>query len=249
MTKYFFIAIAALFILAASCGGSSAPINSEGQQPNAAEDMPEMAQTMPDEQFAKLIKEIYYNLPESVMCNELKTSEQRKNTPLNIWNDPERINDVNYLSYEQDYGEGTWIQWDMAGYVTDDRRNVVVIVRLYGAVHEVCETKFDKTLNYNIETGKITEIVRPIDAFTVDELIDETHFNTPELAAMAKAFFNSHKHPVNCFDFDRYGFTVNANLLGYAPYDDPWSEQNRVQAAHKWNGSRFVKGERWMIER
>jgi len=245
MTKHLFIAIATLLIFTAACGGSSTPKNIEGEHHNATGDMQEMEQPMPDEQFAALIKEIYYNLPESVMCNELKTAEQRKNTTLNIWNDPERINDVNYLSYEFDYGEGTWVQWDMAGYVTDDRQDVVVIVRLTGAVHESCETKFDKTLNYNIKTGKITEIVRPIDSFTVDELIDKTHFNTPELAAMAKAFFNNHKYPVNCFDFDRYGFTVNANLLGYAPYDDPWSEQNRVQAAHKWNGSRFVKGERW----
>ena len=223
MKTNIFIIVAAVMILAASCG--------QGMK------------AMSDEQFAKLMMDIYYKLPESVLCDELKTEEQRKSATLNTWENPEEINDVNHLSFYHFYGEGTFVEWNMAGYVTDDRQDVVLIVRLYGSVREEYETKFDKTLNYNIKTGKITEIERPMDPFTVDELIDETHFDTPELALKAKAFYRVHKHPVLYFGFDRNGFFARADLLGYAPYDDPWNEQNRVQVTRQWNGSRFVKGD------
>lgn len=206
-------------------------------------------QTMTDEQFATMVKEIYYKLPESVMCDELKTDQQRRAATLNTTEDPNAVFSINHLSYYNYYGEGTLTQWDMANYLTDDGKNVVIIVRLRRAVHETYETTIDKTLNYNIKTKEITEIERPMDAFTTDELIVGTRFSNPQLAGIAKSFFNTHNRPLHYFDFNKNGFNVSADLLGYAPYDDPWDEQNRVMASYKWNGSRFVKGERWMIER
>jgi len=243
--KIFLTATSALLILAASCGqnaqNSQASHFSKEPQQQSSE---EMAQEMTEKQFASLMKEIYYQLPESVMCEDLKTDRQRKSVNINSWGDSESINDVNHLSYNHYYGEGTSVQWDMAGYLTDNHQDVVVVVRLWASVREEYETKFDKTFNYHIKSGKITEIERPIDPFTLDELINETHFDTPELAVMAKAFYRIHKHPVRYFDFDRNGFIARANLLGYAPYDDPWDEQNRVIVIREWNGRKFVKGDR-----
>jgi len=235
--KQFLTATAALLILAVSCGQNT-------QNQKTAEPMPQQTEMESDEQFAALMKGIYYQLPESVMCDDLKTDKQRKSVQINSWDGPESIIDVNHLSYSHYYGEGTSVQWDMAGYLTDDQQDVVVVVRLWGSVHEKYETTFDKTFNYNITSGKITEIERPIDPFTVDELISESHFDTPVLAAKAKSFYRAHTHPVRYFDFDRNGFIARADLLGYAPYDDPWDEQNRVIVIREWNGRRFVKGER-----
>jgi hypothetical protein len=83
-----------------------------------------------------------------------------------------------------------------------------------------------------------------MDPFTADEMIDETHFDTPELAAKAKAFFNKNTKPVFYFDFDKDGFKAAADLFEYDD-DDYWGDQNRVLSSRKWNGSRFVKSVRW----
>jgi len=246
----------AVMIIATSCGQSSGSQKSKNNEMNSVFDLESSnenfstsQQEVFDKQFAALMKEIYFKLPESVMCDDLKTDKQRKSVNINSWDNPKSNNDINHISYDQFYGEGTSVQWDMAGYLTDNRQDVVIIVRLWSSVNDEYETKFDKTLNYNIKSGKITEITRPLDPFTVDELINESHFETTELAGMANAFFNLHNHPVIYVSFDRNGFVARANLLGYAPFNDPWDEQNRVRVIREWNGQKFAKSDKLYVQK
>jgi hypothetical protein len=185
------------------------------------------------------LKDIFYKLPEPVMPKYLKTEKQRSNVEEKVFDNIK--SSINHVSLWLEEGAGFYI-WNMAAYPTADNSNLVLIVQ-YGSGLDGFELKSDRTLNYNIETGELSEIERPIDPITADELIDESLFESPKLAAKAKAFFNKNKTPVNYGDFDREGFIVRANLLGYDD-EDYYGMQNSLQSSRKWNGARFVKGER-----
>ena len=191
-----------------------------------------------DPQLIKWMKEIYYKLPASVMPDYLKTEAQRCET------DVFHEYTVNHV-IENKFHEDGYDQWEMAVYPTEDKKNVVVIV-LFGSGLDGYELHSDKTLNYNIATGAFTEIERPMDPITVDELIDESLFDNPKLAAKAKAFFIKNKQKVHYNNFDKDGFRICADIFGYDD-SDYYGSQNSVESSRKWNGRRFVKGARWYL--
>lgn len=208
-------------LLAASCGKNA---------PNSS--------ALDDEQFFSLLTEIFYKLPESVMPDYLKTDAQRREVRLERYN--------NRLGVENLEGE-IYEQWYMAGYLTKDNRNVVLMVMYGGGMDGFSVMDMDKTLNYNIKTGELKEIKRPMDPFTADELIDESHFDNPELAAKAKAYYNNHKNSLFYQDFSKDGFELSVSLdKFYADEIEDYSDDyegglNHVKVSRKWNGSRFVK--------
>jgi len=197
----------------------------------------------------EMISEIFIGLPESVMPKYLKTKDQRNEADVFAAHRERNMQD--YVPFEDNHliknnfsGDGTYDQWDMAVYyLADDDSKAVVIVR-YGAGLDGFTLESDKTLLYDFKAKIFTEIERPMDPVTVDEVIDETLFESTALAAKAKAFWNKNKQIVQYNDFDRYGFTLRASLFGYDD-SDYYGEQNSVEATRLWNGSRFVKGPRW----
>ena len=233
MKKLILTATAALLTFAASCGDNAPKKERQNTQ--------EAVEKMSDEQYAELLNEIYYKLPEAVMNNFLKTEEQRRQAEKKMYHDG------NYWHCDNYNEEGLRTEWGMAAYITTDNNNVVLIVQ-YGDGFDGIVLQFDKTLNYNIETGKITEIERPVEPFTDEEFIDDNYFGNPKLAAKAKSFFNETTNPMQLtyFNFDKNGFSVTANLFDYdeAYWDDA---PKLLNVTCIWNGNRFVKGNRWYL--
>ena len=234
----FLTAAAAIMILASSCGQNSA------KQKSAEQETQETATEMTNEQFYALLMEIYYKLPESVMPHYLKTDTQRHEAYVEKYN--------NRISSSTSDIEGMYEQWQMAGYLTEDNSNAVLLV-MYGGGYEGFSTmSLDKTFNYNLKTGELKEIERPIDPFTADEMIDENNFDDPQLAAKAKAYYNKNKNLLYYQDFNKDGFEVSASLEEFydkniEDYDGENEGLNRVKISRKWNGKRFVKGDRWYL--
>ena len=228
------VVVASLIVigLMTGCGGSG---SGNGQKQSETSTVSQK-QEISDTQFKAILQEIYYKLPDTAMPDYLKTEQQRRDA--NAFNDEvETVNCANAYNFLEDGYE----KWNMAAYLTADNKNVILIVQ-YGFGLDGFMMRSDQTFNYNIETGILTDIERPMDPFTVEELIENTHFESEALFAKAKAYYMKHKHVVY-LDFDREGFMVAANLLDY-DNSDYYGEQNRVISSRKWNGSRFVKGEK-----
>jgi len=197
---------------------------------------PQREKVLSEQEFSELLQEIFYKLPASVMPDYLKTVEQRRNEEISVGEG----DGTNRLSYLQFQGEG-YEKWEMAGYISDDGGNILLIVQ-YGAGLDAFRLDSDKTLNYNIETGKFTEIERLMDSLTVDEMIVEKHFDGKELYNKAKEYFTQ-KRVLQYGDFDKEGFTVSfcrfEFWLDNEEYD--YYGSKCMIARYKWNGKRFVK--------
>ena len=233
-------AAAVWLILAASCGQSASK------------------QPMTDEQYAVLKKEIFYSLPLSAMPRELQTKEQRDKmaygveaededalSRIYVSTDPESINCLKY--YYNDHGEHE--DWDMAIYVTDDRQNVVVLIQYSGGVDEANGLIFDLTFNYNVKTKNITEIERPVDPFTPEELFQTYIIHDPYIKKQALEYLSGEDIDYN---FDKNGFSVRGNLImfwydgdeevfDYFNENDDIYDYDRIPAYRQWNGTRFVR--------
>ena len=243
MNKVFFLTVtAALMLLTAACGqrqskttavGASlvdAPQPSEEQQPSG----------MTDKTFSELLLDVIYQLPASVMPNFLKTEEQRRDVVTKYAGNADYVNPT-VFSYLQQYDEG-YDLWDMAAYLTEDSRNIVLIVQ-YGSGLDGFLLKSDKTLNYNIETQEFTEIERPIEMPTVDEMIVETNFHNPQFYQKAKAFF-SKKMKFHYRDFNSEGFIVYLDVWDFWEKDMTAYDKyviDRMIAWYKWDGKQFYK--------
>jgi hypothetical protein len=196
---------------------------------------------MDEDDFIRLIDEIYYKLPVSVMPDYLKTTDQRRDVNISQGDDL-MINSLEYIEFD---GGGGYEKWNMAAYLTEDNQNVVLIVQ-YGGGLDGYTLQSDKTLNYDIGTGRFSEIERPVDPFTVDEMIVESLFDTPELAAKAKAYFSENQR-LFYREFDKEGFQVIVDFFEFwIDNEDDFDNEshNNVIAVRKWNGNRFVKSDR-----
>ena len=203
-----------------------------------------------DAQFSELLLEIFYKLPASVMPAYLETEEQRRSKE--IWIDYESGgNNLNYIEFGE-YGE--YSQCTMAGYMKEDNRNILLIVQ-YGEGFDGYELKSDKTLNYYIETEIFTEIERPLDPFTADELIGIIINNDGEdITEKAKSYFNlTQKYNL---DFYKEGLNAQVYLFEFwagcritEPQEvqdlcnNDYDYDNNLQQASSriWDGRRFVK--------
>jgi len=241
------IIIAAIIIFAASCGETAPKSNAETQE------------AISEEQFVELMEKIYYALPPSAMNEWLKTTEQRKaakNEDIKAFPAHFRYiyfdNDYNSMRFDVNYGEAFHDGWKMIGFLTDDQQNMVLIIIADSGIDEVTGTLFDITLNYNIKTGKFTEIERPLEPFTTDELFSSIHINDTDIQKQAKTFIKNAPDAGVYYIFDKNGFFVELNLdMFWNGDDDVWKYYNeniqtiyspdRKAPYYKWNGNRFEK--------
>jgi len=132
----------------------------------------------------------------------------------------------------------------MAGYVTKDKKDVLLLIQYWvelGGLRKEAEL----TLNYNVKTEKFTEIERPVDPYTADEMIDEYYFTDRTIAQKAKDYFNKNLK-INYLEFNKEGFEVNANLRDFwLKYPDPnFRYASNAKTYRLWNGERFVRSEK-----
>jgi hypothetical protein len=200
----------------------------------------------------EMIFEIFIGLPESVMPEYLKTQEQR--IEADVFAAHRERNMQDYVPFEDNHliknifsGDGDYDLWEMAVYYLEEDDSKAVVIVQYGSGLDGYTTKSDKTLRYDFKTKVFAEIERPMDPVTVDEVIDETLFESPALAAKAKAFWNRNKQTIRYSEFDNDGFKVRADIFGYDD-SDYYGMQNSVMASRVWNGSRFEKGPKWYLK-
>jgi len=208
---------------------------------NVAKEKYSQEPEMDDMDFSLLVRDIYYKLPASFMPDYLKSAAQRReveeSTDFTL-----EDNVADYIRFE---GDGVYKKWNMGAYLTEDRRNIVLIVQ-HGIGLDGYSLQSDKTLNFHIDSERFTEIERPVDPFTADELIDEKLFATPELAAQAKAYFNE-KQRLHYFEINKEGYRVWVEFFEFwIDREDVFDYYNfnHVIVSRKWNGKRFVKGDR-----
>jgi len=198
-----------------------------------------------------MMEEIFYGLPQSVMPNYLKTVDQRIEMDIfksyvewqTLLDDFIQLKSNSLTKYIHG-DDGNYDLWEMAVYYLEEDDSKAIVIVQYGSGLDGFTLKSDKTLRYDFKTKLFAEVEREMDPFTVDEMIDETLFDTPALAAKAKAFWNKNKQTVRYSEFENGGFKVRADLFGY-DNSDYYGMQNSVTTSRVWNGSRFVKGDRW----
>jgi hypothetical protein len=207
----------------------------------------------------KLLKEIYYNLPDNVMPKYLKTEEQRQKLEEQCFKLLEESEGapflLYYLEFEGDFG---YDSWEAAAYLTEDHKNVVVLVT-YGSGGDWFVVESFKTLNYNIGSQQFTEIELPLsEPYTADELIGEIINNKGvNITDKAKQYFNLTKRTF--FHFKENEFEVYADLceFNYGVYrnssaevkklcgnygnDFDFSEAQMPTLNYKWNGKLFER--------
>ena len=243
MNKTVFSTVTAtMIILAASCGQRQPKTIVEETAGTSLADTPQPQQTkkMDEAAFSELLLEIIYQLPASVMPNYLKTKEQRRNVVTEYTNNDNYVNPTTFSHYQ--HYDGGYDAWNMAAYLTEDNRNIVLIVQ-YGSGLDGFLLKSDKTLNYNIETQEFTEIERPIEMPTVDEMIVETNFNNQPFYQKAKAFF-SKKMKFHYRDFNSEGFIVYLDVWDFYEKNNSVYDKyviGTMVACYKWNGKQFCK--------
>jgi len=195
---------------------------------------------MTDKAFSELLLNVIYRLPTSVMPDYLKTEEQRRDVVTKYVGNDDYVNPTVFShEYENEYY--TRYDWMMAGYLTEDNRNIVLIVQ-YGSYLDGYSLMSDKTLNYDIESQKFTEMERPIEMPTVDEMIVETNFDSQRLYQRAKAHFNK-KMELNYGDFTKEGFRVSPNYFKFWDENSDYDYYSApfMMAFYKWDGTRFYK--------
>ena len=182
------------------------------------------------------MQEIIYQMPATLMPDYLKTEEQRREAV----SDMGEINGQSAFSLYHHYDDG-YDQWTIAGYLTDDNRNVLLIVQ-YGSGLDGFELKSDKTLNYHIETQEFTEIERPIELPTVDEMVLESLIENTRLFQRAKTHFGN-KMELLYGNFDKEGFSVGLNYFAFWLNNDDFDYYYRkdARAWYKWDGKQFYK--------
>ena len=189
-------------------------------------------------EFSRLLLELIYKLPETVMPDYLKTEEQRS-LVVTEYSESNEDNPTVFNHYQ--HYDGGYDQWTVAGYLTDDNRNVLLIVQ-YGSGLDGFQLKSDKTLNYSIETQEFTAIERPIKLPTVDEIVLEPIFENARLFQRAKTHFGN-KMEFNYGNFYKEGFTLIPNYFYFWENNSDFDYYGApfMIAWYKWDGKQFYK--------
>ena len=192
-----------------------------------------------DDQLSQLMPEIIYKMPTQHMPDFLKTEEQRRQAVSSFLGEYGENKMTAFSLYNHhDYG---YDMWTIAGYLTENNQNVLLIVQ-FGTGLDGFQLKSDKTLNYSIETQEFTEIVRPIEMPTVDEMVLESLIENTNLFQKAKTHFGN-KMEFNYGNFYKEGFSVGLNYFEFWLKNDNFDyyHQKNVRAWYKWDGKKFYK--------
>jgi hypothetical protein len=194
----------------------------------------------------ELLKKIFMTLPDEVMPNVLKTAEQRNEARM--FYEYSRV-----ICNMPDEDGDSWIDFTLAIFPFDDGANILLIVQ-YDSFLETFVLKSDKTLNYHVASGKITETKRPIEPLTADILMSKMDYGDLKRGTKQKMmrWFDQSKEPKNI----GYSFIEPMKMIVSSrerTYDDGdydfsfWQNYSNasfnLSVSYRWDGKRFVREE------
>ena len=199
-----------------------------------------------------LLWEVFLKIPVDSMSEYLfTTKEQRLQARADkVFNTEYNYADSNTLEYDETNSDGVRNFMRLACYPTDDGKKLVVIFH-YGGGVDIYSTPSDQTYEYDIATGDLKAIERPMDPYTADEFFNETILSPGQFKQLQKTF-NKEKN-LNYVFINKSGYSTY-----FAAYDafEEWEEyeeycdltrmfymdgDNFVRRV--WDGKRFVKAE------
>jgi|GEM_PF-5223889 len=200
---------------------------------------------------AKLMWEILMKAPIDKMLEDmLLTKEQLRKAKEEGYFDT-GYGDIknNYLQYDETDNNGVRKFITVACYPTDDGKKLITIVNAGGGI-DIYATFMDQTYEYELATGRLTSIERPIEPYTIDEFYDKSFFTPKQYEAIQKSFSETSQYHFGEIDKDGYGV-----ILGVSDYFETWEEfeecmdmtykyreeSGKIWIRRQWNGKRFVK--------
>jgi hypothetical protein len=196
--------------------------------------------------------EIFLKIPVDSMSEYLfTTKEQRLQARADkAFNKEYNDADSNVLEYDETNMDGVRNFMRLACYPTDDGKKLIAIFH-YGGGVDIFGTSSDQTYEYDIATGDLKAIERPMDPYTVDEFFYETILSPEQHNQLLKSFskeMSLNYVLINKSGYSKYFAAYNAfeEWEEYEEYDDLvrmfyMYGDNFVR--REWNGKRFVKTE------
>ena len=199
----------------------------------------------------ELLWDVFLKIPEDSIPDNMYTTVQqrlqaRSDSVFRIGHE----DDDNVLEYDVTDINGVRNFMRLACYPTDDGKKIIVIYHRGGGV-DIFRTSSDQTYEYDIATGSLNAIERPLDPYTADEFFCEPICSPGQLRQVREGFHK--KKPLNYVYIDRGGYSMY--LASYAVFDD-WDdyeeyrdlmsmfyENGDIFVRRDWNGKRFVKAE------
>ena len=192
-----------------------------------------------------LLWEIFLKIPEDSIPEYLfKTVPERRQARVNeLFNNGYEDNDNNRLIYDVTDSNGIRIFIGLACYPTDDGKKIISLF-YHGGGMDTYQTLSNQTYEYDIITGELKIIERPIDPYTEDEFLNELILTPKQISGMKKLF--SQKDLFNYAGIDKDGFSVY--FAAFEAFDDDWDEYGNYiknnYVRRNWDGKRFVKPEK-----
>ena len=156
----------------------------------------------------------------------------------------------NRLRYDETNNDGVRNFVNIACYPTDDGEKLITIFYIGGGV-DIFGVAYDKTYEYDIATGNIIEIERPVDPYTEDEFFYESIFTPEQLKILQDGF--KKEWPYTYYDMNKEGYGMCFEAYGvfekweeYEEYCDllfVFYKYGDNFVRREWNGKRFVKTE------
>jgi len=192
-----------------------------------------------------LLWEIFMKIhADSIPKYLFKTVPERRQARVHkLFNNGYGENDKNRLIYDETDSNGNRIFMGLACYPTDDEKKIITLF-YHGAGIDTYRTLSNQTYEYDIITGELKIIERPIDPYTEDEFLDESILTPKQISEMKKLF--SQKDLFNHGGIDKDGFSVY--FAAFEAFNDDWDKYGEyvqnIDVRRNWNGKRFVKSEK-----
>ena len=151
----------------------------------------------------QLLWKILAKIPEEAVTKEYLQAAQSQKTMEGRYKFPPYENYKHYLILNCMYEEGQVL----ACYPTEDRKKLIVIFHHAQGIDGANTILTDLTFEYELATGTLTPVERPVDPFTLDEFIDESILTPKQLKAIKYSFGRGEKLIYNFTD-KRYEFGV-----------------------------------------
>ena len=206
----------------------------------------------------ELLWEIFMKIPEKDSDYFIKTKKQRQKLKTDgQYSMGEEKNAKNYLQFDE-LACGEWgssqSTANLACFPFEDGKKLLVLFILGGGPDGLYYTKKDKTYEYELSTGILTPIERPIEPYTSDEFFVNSIFTPKQLNATKYMFKSGKCFEINYIDNDEFGVSLRIGEdSGKESWDD-WEEMAECASVLEkyrdehgglvkryWNGIRFVK--------
>ena len=199
-----------------------------------------------------LLWDIFLKIPVDSMSEYLfTTKEQRLRARADkVFNTEYHDTDINVLEYDHTNNDGVRNFMRLACYPMDNEKKLMVIFH-YGGGVDIYITPSDQTYEYDIATGSLTAIERPIDPYTSDEFFCEAILPPGQYKQLLKHFHE--KMPLNYVFINKSGYSTYftahdafENWEEYEEYGDLMSifyRMREIFVRRVWDGKRFVKAE------